>query len=137
MKHTNTVDMWSLDDFFNIPRYPQQFVEDVYVCEPISPKISEERKEELREEMKGNTYRVGKKLSDAHKEAIRQANLNRVYPKWSDEGRANMSKSLIGNTRRAIPIVWEGVEYSSMTAAANAMNMCRSTFTRHYNKRKK
>lgn len=130
-----TVDMWALDDFFNVPHTTEQFIIDEYECQPISPKVSEERKEELRQEMKGNTYRVGKKLSDAHKEAIRQANLNREYPKWSEESKARLSETLKGNNRRSIPIVWEGVEYPSMSAAAKAVGMSRSTFGRRYKER--
>ncbi len=56
-------------------------------------KHSDETKEKLRQLKIGNKYNVGRKLSDDHKEKIRQANLNKFV---SDETKKKISQSKRG-----------------------------------------
>ena len=130
MKIRHEVNLKLISERMGVPHKGPDVDVDWYECEPIGPKVSEERKEELRESMKGNTYRKGKNLSEAHKEAIRQANLNRDYPRWSDESKKRLSDAKKGNNNRGKRCVYEGVEYKSVAEASRILGIPKSTLHR-------
>lgn len=69
--------------------------------------MSEQAKIRLRERMKGNTYRLGSKMSISNKQKLREAHLGNKYTlgyRFSEENKKKMSERRKGNQyRKGIP----------------------------------
>lgn len=121
--------MWALSEWAGVPKTGPEYLTEWYETEEIGPKVSEERKEELRQSMKGNTWNRGRKLTEEHKEKIRQANYKREYPK-GDAVRERMIQMAKGNNNRGKRCMFEGVEYKSVADAVRATGIPKSTLHR-------
>lgn len=71
---------------------------------------SEETRKLMSEIKLGNTFKRGKKASENTRNII--------------------SKSLIGNTRRCVKVQYEGIQYSSIGEACEALGVSRKVFSR-------